>query len=210
MVEDRREVRISVLDTAPVTQGSNARMALRNSVELAQLVDDLGYYRYWVPEHHGMAGVACAAPAVVVERVASVTRRIRVGAGGVMLPNHAPIVVAEQFGTLEAFHPGRIDLGLGRALGGPREITDLVRSEHDRTAESFEDQVRELLALFEVDRAGGHPAVIAVPRSAHRHQCGGYRRRQRRASPVAGRIAENEGRPATAGPTDTTAQPANR
>ncbi|MET9027440.1 LLM class flavin-dependent oxidoreductase [Nocardia sp. NPDC004168] len=166
MVEHRREVRISVLDTAPVTQGSNARMALRNSVELAQLVDDLGYYRYWVPEHHGMAGVACAAPAVVVERVASVTRRIRVGAGGVMLPNHAPIVVAEQFGTLEAFHPGRIDLGLGRALGGPREITDLVRSEHDRTAESFEDQVRALLALFEVDRAGGR--VAAVPAVGNR------------------------------------------
>jgi luciferase family oxidoreductase group 1 len=152
-----QEVRISVLDTAPITQGSNATTALRNSVELAQLADGLGYHRYWVPEHHGMAGVASAAPAVIAGRVASVTRRIRVGAGGVMLPNHAPVVIAEQFGTLEAFHPGRIDLGLGRALGGPREIADRVRSEHDRTAESFDDQVRELLALFD---AGGRAAAV--------------------------------------------------
>ncbi|WP_457228766.1 LLM class flavin-dependent oxidoreductase [Nocardia gipuzkoensis] len=155
-----REVRISVLDTAPIPQGSNASTALRNSVELAQYVDELGYYRYWVPEHHGMSGVASAAPAVVAERVASVTRRIRVGAGGVMLPNHAPLVIAEQFGTLEAFHPGRIDLGLGRALGGPREIADRVRSEHDRTAESFEDQIRELLALFDAEHADGRAAAV--------------------------------------------------
>ncbi|MFE7745681.1 LLM class flavin-dependent oxidoreductase [Nocardia sp. NPDC057455] len=151
------QVRISVLDTVPITRGSNARVALHDSVALAQLVDDLGYYRYWVPEHHGMPGVASAAPAVVAERVASVTRRIRVGAGGVMLPNHAPIVIAEQFGTLEAFHPGRIDLGLGRALGGPRDIADRVRSEHDRTATPLEDQVRELLALFD---AGGRAAAV--------------------------------------------------
>ncbi|WP_342222293.1 LLM class flavin-dependent oxidoreductase [Nocardia abscessus] len=154
------EVHISVLDTAPITQGSNARMALRNSVELAQLVDGLGYHRYWVPEHHGMSGVACAAPAVVVERVASVTRRMRVGAGGVMLPNHAPIVIAEQFGTLEAFHPGRIDLGLGRALGGPRDIADRVRSERERTATPFEDQVRELLALFDAENGDGRASAV--------------------------------------------------
>ncbi|WP_327117315.1 MsnO8 family LLM class oxidoreductase [Nocardia sp. NBC_01730] len=100
--------------------GESANTAPRNSVNLAQLVDDLGYHRYWVPEHHGMRGVASAAPAVVVDRIASVTQRMRVGSGGVMLPNHPPIVIAEQFGTLEAFHPGRVDLGLGRALGRPR------------------------------------------------------------------------------------------
>ncbi len=160
------DVHISVLDTVPITQEMNAGMALRNAVDLAQFVDDLGYNRYWVPEHHGMPGVASAAPAVVSERVASVTRRIRVGAGGVMLPNHAPIVVAEQFGTLEAFHPGRIDLGLGRALGGPREITDRVRSESDRTAKPFQDQVRELLALF--DAADGDGRIAAVPAEGSR------------------------------------------
>ncbi|MBF6076620.1 LLM class flavin-dependent oxidoreductase [Nocardia beijingensis] len=159
-MRQQHEVHISVLDTAPITQRSNARKALCNSVELAQVVDDLGYHRYWVPEHHGMSGVASAAPAVVVERVASVTRRIRVGAGGVMLPNHAPIVIAEQFGTLEAFHPGRIDLGLGRALGGPRDIADRVRSEHERTAKPFEDQVQELLELFDADNGDGRAAAV--------------------------------------------------
>ncbi|MBF6167006.1 LLM class flavin-dependent oxidoreductase [Streptomyces gardneri] len=160
------QLHISVLDTAPITQRSNARTALRNSIELAQLADDLGYHRYWIPEHHGMSGVASAAPAVVAERVASVTRQIRVGAGGVMLPNHAPIVIAEQFGTLEAFHPGRIDLGLGRALGGPRDIADRVRSEHERTAKPFEDQVRELLELFDADN--GDSRAAAVPAVGNR------------------------------------------
>ncbi|MGW5217969.1 MsnO8 family LLM class oxidoreductase [Nocardia sp. NPDC004085] len=159
-MKHQHKVHISVLDTAPITQLSNARMALRNSIELAQLADDLGYHRYWVPEHHGMPGVASAAPAVVAERIASVTQRIRVGAGGVMLPNHAPIVIAEQFGTLEAFHLGRIDLGLGRALGGPRDIADRVRSEQERTATPFDDQVRELLALFEADNDGGRAAAV--------------------------------------------------
>ncbi|MGY1869408.1 MsnO8 family LLM class oxidoreductase [Nocardia gipuzkoensis] len=159
-MKHRHQVHISVLDTAPITQRSNARMALRNSIELAQLADGLGYHRYWVPEHHGMSGVASAAPAVVVERVASLTQRIRVGAGGVMVPNHAPIVIAEQFGTLEAFHPGRIDLGLRRALGGPRDIADRVRSEHERTATSFDDQVRELLALFDADNGDGRAAAV--------------------------------------------------
>ncbi|MEV6340639.1 LLM class flavin-dependent oxidoreductase [Nocardia vinacea] len=161
MTNHSRPVRISVLDTSPISEGSNARMALHSSVELAQRVDDLGYHRYWVPEHHGMQGVASAAPAVVADRIASVTRRMRVGAGGVMLPNHAPVVVAEQFGTLEAFHPGRIDLGLGRALGGPREVVDRLRSTRERTAVPFEGRVRELLALFDADndRPAAVPAV---------------------------------------------------
>ncbi|MEV0709288.1 LLM class flavin-dependent oxidoreductase [Nocardia aurea] len=161
-----REVRMSVLDTVPIVQGMDAATALRNAVELARFVDDLGYHRYWIPEHHGMSGVASVAPAVVSERVASVTRRIRVGAGGVMLPNRAPIVVAEQFGTLEAFHPGRIDLGLGRASGGPRDIVDRVRSETDRTAAPFRYQVRELLALFEAPDSDGR--TVAVPAVGNR------------------------------------------
>src|SRR3954454_9996729 len=111
-------MRLSVLDTSPIVAGSTPREALRNTVELAQLAETLGFHRYWVPEHHGMRGVASSAPAVLVGHLACATERLRVGAGGVLLPNHQPIVVAEQFGTLAALHPGRIDLGIGRAPGG--------------------------------------------------------------------------------------------
>ncbi|GAA3438550.1 LLM class flavin-dependent oxidoreductase [Kutzneria kofuensis] len=157
-------VRVSVLDTSPIVRGSTAREALRNTLDLAILADELGFHRYWVPEHHGMRGVASSAPAVVVGRLAAATERIRVGAGGVLLPNHAPIIVAEQFGTLEAFHPGRIDLGLGRALGGPQHAADAVRSERERTAKSFEEQVRELLRYFTADElVRAVPAVDNLP-----------------------------------------------
>src|ERR1051326_6048536 len=111
------DIRLSVLDLAPVPNGSNARVALRNSLELAQHVERLGYWRYWVAEHHNMPGIASSAPAVLIGHIAQATREMRVGSGGVMLPNHAPLVVAEQFGMLEALHPGRIDLGIGRAPG---------------------------------------------------------------------------------------------
>jgi len=120
LLPQQADVPLSVLDTSPIVSGSTARAALHNTVNLARLAEELGYYRYWVPEHHGMRGVASAATAVIVGRIADATRRIRVGAGGVLLPNHAPIVIAEQFGTLKALHPGRIDLGVGRALGGNR------------------------------------------------------------------------------------------
>jgi luciferase family oxidoreductase group 1 len=158
-------LRLSVLDTVPIVEGSNASRALRECVELAQFVDGLGYHRFWIPEHHGMRGVASAAPAVIIDRVASVTRHMRVGAGGVMTPNHSPIVIAEQFGTLQAFHPARIDLGLGRALGGPREVTDRIRSASDRAAMPFEDQIRELLELFDGQSEG---RVAAVPAEGNR------------------------------------------
>ncbi|MDX3105026.1 LLM class flavin-dependent oxidoreductase [Nonomuraea angiospora] len=138
------DVRISVLDTSPIVQGSTPRQALRNTVDLARLADELGFHRYWVPEHHGMRGVASSAPAVLIGHLADATRRLRLGAGGVLLPNHAPIVVAEQFGTLAALHPGRIDLGLGRAPGGPRAAVDAVRPERERTAKTFRRQLDEL------------------------------------------------------------------
>lgn len=137
---------LSVLDTSPVVAGSTPRQALHDTADLAVTADALGYHRYWVPEHHGMRGVAGSAPAVVVAHLASVTRHLRVGAGGVLLPNHAPLVVAEQFGTLAALHPGRIDLGLGRAPGGPRAAVEAVRPERERTAMPFRAQVAELLA----------------------------------------------------------------
>jgi luciferase family oxidoreductase group 1 len=143
------DIRISVLDTSPIVQGATPRQALHNTVDLAMLADALGYHRYWVPEHHGMRGVASSAPAVLVGHLANATRHLRVGAGGVLLPNHAPIVVAEQFGTLAALHPGRIDLGLGRAPGGPRPAVDAVRPEAERTAKTFRRQLDELRAYLD-------------------------------------------------------------
>lgn len=158
-------VPLSVLDTSPIVDGSDARTALSNTVDLARLADRLGYHRYWVPEHHSMRGVASAAPAVVVGRIAAATDRIRVGSGGVLLPNHAPIVVAEQFGTLEAFFPGRIDLGIGRATGGPRYAAAAVLGGAVRPADRLDEQLVELLAYFEPRPAG---SVRAIPAEGNR------------------------------------------
>ncbi|MEV4731890.1 LLM class flavin-dependent oxidoreductase [Saccharopolyspora sp. NPDC049426] len=161
-------VRLSVLDTAPIVEGSSARQALHNTVDLARLADTLGYHRYWVPEHHSMRGVASAAPAVLVGRLAEATRSIRVGSGGVLLPNHSPLIVAEQFGTLEALYPGRIDLGLGRALGGPPRVASVM----GRTGQGhrdFAEQLRELLAYF--DEPEPEPGTVtAVPAVGNRPQ----------------------------------------
>ena len=110
-------VTLSVLDLSLITEGSSAADALRNSRDLARYTEQLGYYRYWVAEHHNMPGIASAATAVVIGHIAASTSTIRVGAGGIMLPNHAPLVIAEQFGTLETLNPGRIEVGLGRAPG---------------------------------------------------------------------------------------------
>ncbi|MFR9802611.1 LLM class flavin-dependent oxidoreductase [Pseudonocardia sp. RS010] len=151
-----------MLDTVPIVEGSTAREALANTLDLAQRADRIGYRRYWVPEHHGMPGVAGSATSVIIERIASLTERIRVGSGGVLLPNHSPLVLAEQFGTLEAFHPGRIDLGLGRALGGRRAVVDRVRPASERTAKPFEEQLDELLSHFAPALDGHASAVPAV------------------------------------------------
>lgn len=137
-------LRLSVLDTSPIVQGSTPREALRNTVDLAELAEELGFHRYWVPEHHGMRGVASSAPAVLVAHLAAVTSRLRVGSGGVLLPNHPPLVVAEQFGTLAALHPGRIDLGVGRAPGGPPSVVSALR----RSDQPYRDQLAELQALL--------------------------------------------------------------
>src|SRR5256885_1334260 len=119
----------SILDLAPIVEGGDAGQALRCSLDLARHAERWGYHRYWVAEHHGFPGVASAATAVVISHLAAGTSRIRVGAGGIMLPNHAPLVIAEQFGTLEALFPGRIDLGIGRAPGtGPVTARALLRT----------------------------------------------------------------------------------
>jgi luciferase family oxidoreductase group 1 len=155
-------VPLSVLDLAPVRAGSTATDAMHEAVDLARHTERLGYLRYWFAEHHGMASIASSAPEILIEHIASATTRIRVGSGGIMLPNHVPLRVAEQFHTLAALHPGRIDLGLGRAPG-----TDPATSRALRPfdGEQFPDQVRELLALSRRTFPPEHPfaAVRVVP-----------------------------------------------
>ena len=153
-------VPLSVLDLSPVSAGATSADALAASLGLARLADRLGYHRMWVSEHHGMTGVASSSPPVLVGALASVTERLRVGSGGVMLPNHAPLVVAEQFGTLEALYPGRIDLGLGRAPGtDQRTAAALRRGVDSLSAEEFPQQLAQLRGYFRGPVAG----VTAVP-----------------------------------------------
>jgi luciferase family oxidoreductase group 1 len=139
---------LSVLDLAPITQGGSASEALRNSVDLAQHAERLGYRRVWLAEHHGMPGIASAATSVVIAHVAGGTRTIRVGAGGIMLPNHSPLMVAEQFGTLDALFPGRIDLGLGRAPGTDQLTARALRRNLASDPEAFPQDVIELMNYF--------------------------------------------------------------
>jgi len=146
---------LSVLDLAPIVEGSSPGEALRNSLDLAQHVERWGYRRFWLAEHHNAVGIASAATAVVIAHIAAGTETIRVGAGGVMLPNHAPLVIAEQFGTLESLHPGRIDLGLGRAPGTDRYTVVALRRDAT-SADTFPQDVLELqhfLADPEPDQA---------------------------------------------------------
>jgi luciferase family oxidoreductase group 1 len=151
---------LSVLDLAPVPQGFTPADALRNTLDLAQHAERWGYRRYWLAEHHNMVGLASAATAVVIGHVAGGTRTIRVGAGGIMLPNHAPLVIAEQFGTLESLYPGRIDLGLGRAPGTDQRTLLALRRD-PRSADTFPQDVLELQALLGPLQPG--QAVQAVP-----------------------------------------------
>jgi luciferase family oxidoreductase group 1 len=139
---------LSVLDLSPILEGSDAAQSFRNSLSLAQHAERWGYNRFWLAEHHGMPGIASAATAVLIGHVAGGTSRIRVGAGGIMLPNHSPLVIAEQFGTLESLYPGRIDLGLGRAPGSDQITARALRRNLDSDAESFPRDVVELRDYF--------------------------------------------------------------
>ena len=151
---------ISVLDLSPIVAGSDARQALHNTLDLARHAERWGYHRYWLAEHHNMVGIASAATSVVIGHVAAGTARIRVGAGGIMLPNHSPLVIAEQFGTLESLFPGRIDLGLGRAPGTDRVTIHALRRD-PMAADTFPHDVVELQSYVR----DAHPAqtVRAVP-----------------------------------------------
>src|SRR5215210_4893845 len=139
---------LSILDLAPIGEGRSAADALRDSLDLAQHAERWGYRRYWLAEHHNMAGIASAATAVVIGHIAAGTRSIRVGAGGIMLPNHAPLVVAEQFGTLESLFPGRIDLGLGRAPGTDQTTARALRRTLASNPDEFPQDILELMSYF--------------------------------------------------------------
>ncbi len=151
----------SVLDLSPIAEGGDAAQSLRNTLDLAQHADRWGYQRYWLAEHHGMPGIASAATAVVIGHVAAGTSRIRVGAGGIMLPNHSPLVIAEQFGTLESLFPGRIDLGLGRAPGSDQVTARALRRDLNANPDEFPQDVVELMNYFEPVAEGQR--VRAVP-----------------------------------------------
>jgi luciferase family oxidoreductase group 1 len=156
---------LSVLDLAPIVEGSTPSDALRNSLDLAQHVEQWGYNRFWLAEHHNAVGIASAATAVVIAHIAAGTQTIRVGAGGIMLPNHAPLLIAEQFGTLEALHPGRIDLGLGRAPGTDQLTIRALRRDL-MSADTFPQDVLELQHFLADPQPG--QAVQATPGAGSR------------------------------------------
>jgi luciferase family oxidoreductase group 1 len=152
--------KFSMLDLVPVVEGSNVASALTNAADLAVHAENLGFARYWVAEHHGMNGIASAATSVVIGHIAAATKTIRVGSGGIMLPNHSPLVIAEQFGTLEALYPGRIDLGLGRAPGSDQRVAAAIRRTLDSDPNAFPRDVMELQSYFADD---GQTGIVATP-----------------------------------------------
>ncbi|TDL31786.1 LLM class flavin-dependent oxidoreductase [Jeotgalibacillus sp. S-D1] len=158
------DIRFSVLDLAPIIAGSTAADAFRNTLSLAQHVERLGYTRFWLAEHHNMPFIASSATSVVIGHVAAGTKKIRVGSGGIMLPNHSPLVIAEHFGTLESLFPGRIDLGLGRAPGtDQRTAQALRRNNNNNNGQDFPQQLNELRTYFDPSLSDSKPAVRAVP-----------------------------------------------
>jgi luciferase family oxidoreductase group 1 len=159
---------LSLLDLVPVGEGADATEAVQASLALARRADELGLTRYWLAEHHNMPGIASSAPAVMIGAVAAATRDLRVGSGGVMLPNHPPLVVAEQFGTLAALHPGRIDLGLGRAPGTDQYTAAALRRAANPAADDFPEQLGELGCFLAGEWPEGHPygRISAVPHAS--------------------------------------------
>jgi luciferase family oxidoreductase group 1 len=158
-------VRFSILDLCPVSSGSSVGSALRASMQLATRADELGFHRYWVAEHHNMPGIASSSPAVLLGHLAMVTKRIRLGSGGVMLPNHAPLAIAEQFGMLEALHPQRIDLGIGRAPGTDPLTARALRGTRLAESDDFVARFGELLGFFRNSFPPEHPysRIVSVP-----------------------------------------------
>src|SRR5690606_29506784 len=143
------QIPVSVLELAVVNENSNAKEAIENSIKIAQNADELGYNRIWYAEHHNMPHIASSATSLLIQMAALNTKKIRVGSGGIMLPNHSPLVIAEQFGTLETLYPGRIDLGLGRAPGTDQLTAHALRRDHLKNAQNFPKEVTELMNYFQ-------------------------------------------------------------
>lgn len=160
-------MKISVLDLAPVLSGETARQSFKHSLNLARYAEELGFSRYWFAEHHNMAGIASSSPEVLIAHTAAHTNSIRVGSGGIMLPNHPTLHVAEVFKTLEALYPGRIDLGLGRAPGSGQRATRALRGEHHSQGQDFPQQFEDLVSWLKNDSPDSHPKVEAVPSTLH-------------------------------------------
>jgi luciferase family oxidoreductase group 1 len=163
-------MKISILDQSPISEGSTGAAALRNSLDLARLADELGYHRYWVAEHHGTPMLACASPEVLIAAIGSVTRRIRIGSGGVMLPHYSPLKVAETFSILSALYPDRIDLGIGRAPGTDQSTAFALQRDRRQIApDDFPQQLAELLGYLENKMPAGHPfaRLAALPGRPH-------------------------------------------
>ncbi len=152
--------KFSILDLVPVAEGSTIGKAIANATDIACHAETLDFTRYWIAEHHGMAGVAGAATSVVIGHIAAATKTIRIGAGGIMLPNHAPLVIAEQFGTLDALYPGRIDLGVGRAPGSDQRVASAIRRTLDSDPNAFPRDVMELQGYF---ADNGQTGIVATP-----------------------------------------------
>jgi luciferase family oxidoreductase group 1 len=161
--KELNDIPFSVLDLSPIVVGSTPADSFRHTLELAQLAEKLGFQRYWLAEHHNMPFIASSATSVVIGHVAAGTSKIRLGSGGIMLPNHAPLVIAEQFGTLESLYPGRIDLGLGRAPGTDQLTARALRRDLRSTGEDFPEQLAELRGYFDPALAQGNKHVKAVP-----------------------------------------------
>lgn len=162
-IKQIEEIPLSVLDLAPIAEGYEARDAYKNTLSLAKHAEKWGFHRYWLAEHHNMPGIASAATSILIGHVAQGTSTIRVGSGGIMLPNHAPLVIAEQFGTLESLFPDRIDLGLGRAPGTDQRTAAALRRGLGSGGDDFPNQLEELRTYFNPDRAKGVLPVHAVP-----------------------------------------------
>ncbi len=172
---------VSVLDLVGMRTEESAGTAIARSVDLAQHVEQWGYRRFWLAEHHSIEGLACSATSILIEHVAAATETIRVGSGGVMLPNHAPLVVAEQFGTLEALHPGRIDLGLGRAPGGDFLTMRALRRDLRQTGDDFPESARRIAYLSGTGEAGPSRQGHSRERKQRTDHAAGIERFQRAA-----------------------------
>jgi luciferase family oxidoreductase group 1 len=159
-------MRYSVLDLSPIREGADAGDAFRNSADLARHAEEWGYHRYWLAEHHNMPGIASAATSLVIGHVAGATKRIRVGAGGIMLPNHAPLIIAEQFGTLESLYPGRIDLGLGRAPGTDMRTARALRRFLGSSGDTFRQTCASCASTSRAATSGCAPFPARAERAA--------------------------------------------